>query len=180
MKVLFLDMDGVVNSAESFEANHVARTKEREERGEGAEFAPQFCFPFGHISEPLVARLNTIIEEVGCLIVISSAWRIGRSPKQIGEYLSVKGFKYADQIIDKTSNDSIEGRGGEIQTWLDKNPQVTQYVILDDDSLDIVGDYTTKKHPHNFVRVDYFYGLQDEQVKEAIKIFNYEKKTKSS
>lgn len=172
MKILFLDMDGVVNSHESFHLNHVARLEEREKRGEGAEFAPEFCFPMGHIHAPLVARLNRIIAATNCQIVISSAWRIGHSPIEIGGYLAKKGFEYASKIIDRTGQDSINARGGEIQTWLDEHPEVTQYVILDDDSEDIIGSYTTKHHHDNFVKIDGWWGLQDPDVEKAINILN--------
>ena len=171
-KVLFLDFDGVVNSHESFHLNHLARTKERELRGEGAEFAPQFCFPMGHLYPPLIERLNKIMEQTDCHIVVSSAWRIGHSVEQLAEWLTKKGFCFGNKIIDRTGQNSKDARGGEIQDWLDEHPEVTQYVVLDDDSADIIGDYTTKKHPENFVHTDGMWGLQDVGVEKAIKILN--------
>ena len=71
-----------------------------------------------------------------------------------------------------TGQNSKDARGGEIQDWLDAHPAVTQYVILDDDTADIIGSYTTKKHPNNFVHTPFKHGLQDKHVAEAIEILN--------
>jgi HAD domain in Swiss Army Knife RNA repair proteins len=172
MKILFLDIDGVLNSEESFHINHELRMEDCEKRGEGAEFLKQYCWPLGHLYTPLIERLNKIIEATQCKIVISSTWRISSTPQEITNYLTQKGFKYGESIIDRTGQDSKNARGGEIQNWLDEHKNVKTYVILDDDSADIVGDYTTKKHPNNFVKTDFIWGLQDKQVEEVVKILN--------
>jgi len=172
MKVLFLDIDGVLNSEEHFYNNHIARTEAAHKDGDDKYNDINYIWPLGHLSEDLINYLNMIVEMTGCHIVISSTWRIGNTPEQIGKYLKVKGFLYASRIIDCTGQDSKNARGGEIQNWLDEHPEVTQYVILDDDSADIIGDYTTKKHPKNFVHTDFMWGLQDVDVEQAIKILN--------
>lgn len=172
MRCLFLDIDGCLNSRDWFMQNHVARMEEREKRGEGAEFAKEFCHPLGHLCPELIERLNRIVELTDCRIVISSAWRIGHTPREIGGYLTQKGFRHADKIIGATGQNSEDARGGEIQEWLDEHPEVTKYVILDDDTADIIGDYTTKKHPHNFVHVSFEKGLQDEHIRKCVEILN--------
>ena len=173
MKILFLDMDGVLNSEESFVANHHAREEERFKRNDASvAFAKEFCWPLGHISPPLVERLNKIVENTHCKIVLSSSWRIICSIEELRGWLTQKGFVYADRLIDKTGQNSKDARGGEIQDWLDAHPEVTKYVILDDDSEDIIGSYTTKKHPNNFVHVPFKWGLQDEHIIQVIEILN--------
>lgn len=174
MKILFLDMDGVLNSEESFHLNHVARCEESFSRGENAPFAPQFCWPMGHIYPPLVERLNKIVDATDCQIVLSSSWRVMNSCtlENLGKWLTEKGFRYAHNLLDKTGQDDVNYRGGEIQTWLDEHHNVSAYVILDDDSFDIVGEKTNKKHPNNFVKTDFIWGLQDKQMEQAINILN--------
>ena len=173
MKILFLDMDGVLNSNESFHLNHLARLEAREKRhDDNPAFDAEFQWPMGHIYPPLVERLNKIVEATDCKIVVSSAWRKISKLDDLGIWLTKKGFRFADRIIDRTGEDTVNARGGEIQTWLDEHPEVKQYVILDDDSADIIGTYTTKTHPNNFVNTDFMWGLQDAGVEQAIKILN--------
>lgn len=173
MKILFLDMDGVLNSEQSFHLNHEARMAHREARGEGVEFAKQFCWPLGHIYEPLVERLNKIVEHTGCLIVLSSTWRKQCTVEELRGWLGQKGFLYPTKLIDRTGVDDRGIRGKEIQEWLDQHPEVTTYAILDDDSYDIVGEKAaTWTHPRNFVRTDFMWGLQDSHITKVMEILN--------
>ena len=105
MKVLFLDVDGVLNSRESTNfKNNLWPVDD------------YMCFLVGKI------QLDT-----GCSIVVSSSWRNHPDGmKKIRE-------KFND-IIDKTPSMARANRGAEINNWLDKHPEVTRYAILDDDS----------------------------------------------
>jgi hypothetical protein len=82
------------------------------------------------------------------------------------------------QIVDEGRAefyDTVE-RGHEVEQWLDENPEVKSYVILDDDN-----DFLTKQRG-NFVRtanninhpdcVDIGYGLTNECANKAIRILN--------
>jgi len=167
MKILFLDFDGVLNSKTSFHAAHLAwqatglPTKTEEYR-----------WPLGHLCRENVVLLNEIVEKTGCKIVVSSSWRILATNEQLKKWLPLRGFKYPEAFIDQTGRDSKDARGGEIQDWLDSHLEVAAYVILDDDSEDIVGSYTTKKHPNNFVKTDFNSGLTVVEMEKAIKILN--------
>ena len=105
MKVLFLDIDGVVNSraTTSFRNNLYP-------------VDPHMAFMVGKI------QLDT-----GCEVVLSSSWRHHPDGIKAVEDSVVK-------IFDKTPMLSQGVRGHEIQAWLDKHPEVTRYAILDDDS----------------------------------------------
>lgn len=178
MKILFLDIDGVLNSEESFHLNHQARCDDAHRNGrDGASFKPEFCWPLGHLHTPLIARLNQIMEDTGCFIVLSSSWRIICDLPDLRGWMKQKGFEFGDRMIDKTDNDPQDARGGQIQRWLDAHPEVTAYAILDDDSEDIVGTYTTKHHHNNFVHTPFMYGLQDEQVGQVFEILNRRNKS---
>lgn len=109
MKVLFLDVDGVLNSINttSFKNNPWPTD-------------PYMCFLVGKI------QLDT-----DCAIVVSSSWR--HHPE--GMELLRKRF---NNVIDKTGSDG-RCRGDEIQAWLDQHPEVTAYAILDDDADMLVG-----------------------------------------
>lgn len=106
MKILFLDIDGVVNCA---------TTMQRHRGFIGID--PVMAFMVGKI------QLDT-----GCEVVLSSTWRLDeRSRAEVR--------KQVVKFIDCTPNHRHEtNRGGEIQAWLDAHPEVTKYAILDDDS----------------------------------------------
>lgn len=169
MKVLFLDVDGVLNSKETFLRNHA----EWEASGEPTKNPRSFGWPIGHLDALLISRLNTLCEKTECGIVLSSSWRIISDLKDFGSWLQMKGFAYPHRLIDKTPHLNLtcaeNGRGMEIKDWLDKNTyrNISKYVILDDDSEDIVN-----VHPKNLVHTDFVKGLTEEKVQEAIAILN--------
>ena len=104
-KVLFLDVDGVLNCA---------TTTERYGEGEIVGI------------EPVKAALvNRIQRETGCEIVLSSTWRMAASSRD--EVMRHVRFTGA------TPFHFDELRGEEIQRWLDANPDVARHAILDDD-----------------------------------------------
>jgi methionine--tRNA ligase beta chain len=129
MKTIFLDIDGVLN----------VDYKDRDQ--------------FGHIfRDEYVQNLKEIIEKTGAKIVISSTWK----DKGIERMLALwKERNLPGEIIDVTPDcvdvceatdivyyDQVK-RGHEIKLWLDRHPEVTQYVIFDDiqDFLDEQQDY---------------------------------------
>lgn len=104
MKILFLDIDGVVNCVS---------TKQRHRGAIGID--PHMAFMVGKI-----------VLDTGCSVVLSSSWRHWEEGmKEIRRQVV--------DFIDTTGRD-LYGRGKEIQNWLDQHPEVTKYAILDDDS----------------------------------------------
>lgn len=155
MKVIFLDIDGVLNLC----------YKGRDEYG--ALFHPH-----------LVENLRKIIKETNAKIVISSTWRLsGLSVmKEMWKKRELPG-----EIIGITPSFMKEYgttlcRGKEIDSYLENHPEIEKYVILDDDR---------DMEPHqmdNFVMtsgnrdhedcVDIGYGLTRICSERAIKILN--------
>lgn len=112
MKVLFLDIDGVVNCA---------RTTQRHRGFIGID--PYMAFLVGKI------QLDT-----DCKVVLSSTWRVGKDSRdevrqQVVDFIDVTPSSWYDKEANHHST-----RGEEIQKWLDVHPEVTKYAILDDDS----------------------------------------------
>jgi hypothetical protein len=133
MKVVFLDIDGVLN--------HCAT------RCGAPTAAEPLPIP---VAPECMARLNRLIAETRAKIVISSSWR-GVAPWQdLGPALVRHGL--VAEVIGQTPelvNDAVwienwskrEGapfmyealeRGWEIREWLAAHPAVTAFVILDD------------------------------------------------
>lgn len=114
-KVLFLDCDGVLNSAQYLYNK------------------PRKTWPFEHIDPAPVQLLNRIVRETDCKIVISSSWRVILPYRILGMVLACRGFEFASHIADQTPRGGFESRGMEIQAWLDEHPEVSDFVIVDDD-----------------------------------------------
>lgn len=124
MKIVFLDIDGVLVTLESF-------TKYKTS-GNHARAHPD-C----------VSALNLILKATGARIVISSSWR---APRRLGWFR----LKFHEWGIHAAKSRTIgmtpdlpryngliwlgKERGDEIQAWLDEHKGVESFVILDDDS----------------------------------------------
>lgn len=152
MKILFLDFDGVLNSMQSriFWENIKDQTAFEEQMktysgGILEMIAMEFC-PICLSNMDELIRRNPDLK-----IVISSSWRMSRSVEELKELF--KSELISSRMIDKT--DSFSNiRGEEIQKWLDEHPEVTHYVIVDDDST------MTEQQKDNFVKTSPLHGFQ--------------------
>jgi hypothetical protein len=106
MKVIFLDIDGVLN------------TRKTVERWRG----------FIGIDATLARRFTQLQQATGASVVLSSTWRLERNWKAIMRNNGVVG------VIDRTPDLPGRSRGEEIEAWLAANPEVRAYAILDDES----------------------------------------------
>jgi hypothetical protein len=152
MKVVFLDIDGVLNSRTYL----------------------MFCYqqgilPDDKIDPDAVKRLNHLTDTTGAVIVVSSTWRLPyvwhNNVADLRAKLQKRGI--TGQIVGATPDHQRDhGRGGEIQDWMDNcGQQIDSFVILDDDS--DMGDLMDF-----LVKTQFADGLQDVHVQEAIKILN--------
>lgn len=149
MKIIFLDIDGVLNSRQSISYNHT------------------LGLTFGEYDRPdplMIANLNFIIKETDAYIVISSSWRI-RGLMYCKEMLYKAGL-IKNSILDITPTIYNTGRGNEIQKWLDNDlDDIESFVILDDNS--------DMMHLKKFlVQTNSEYGLTLADSLKAIKILN--------
>lgn len=120
------------------------------------------------MDEEIVPLLNTICEKTDCRIVISSSWRIQAKIDELAGWLKQKGFLFPERIIDKTPQNSVLGRGGEIQEWIDSNKSIVdKYAIVDDDVFDIIN-----LHPHNTIATNFVEGLTLDSMDKIIKLLN--------
>lgn len=163
MKIIFLDIDGVLN---------------------------RYCDGddgvFDNFYEVYVNNLKRIVEETGAKIVISSSWRHAglRRMQELWEERDLPG-----EIIDITptinelyDNGYIQyydmvSRGAEVQCWIDKHEQeIEKYVIIDDmeDFNDEQLPYFVKTWGNNHPEAHKTYGigLTKECADRAIYILN--------
>ncbi len=163
MKIIFLDIDGVLNHQRFFNERFNARkqdkldgnlVKKSEIDREAEEIDPES-----------IENLNELIENTGAKVVISSTWRLGTEIETLQAILEKRGF--IGEIIGKTPiGCGCCQRGNEIHKWLGDNSDIigeesNNYIILDDDS-DML--YWQR---NNFINVDQYVGLTPKQVYKA-------------
>lgn len=128
IKIVFLDIDGVLNSQLFYEKQHQKKLN-------GEELEP---YPYNHIDPQAIEFLNGLADD--CKFVLSSTWR--NSSADVFQILKDKGFR--GEFIGKTGNGCrCCLRGNEIRAWLEDNSfllggvyygDFKDYVIIDDDS----------------------------------------------
>lgn len=145
MKIVFLDVDGVLNCYNDFVGKDT----------------------FLILNKQMIKRLNRIIKSTGADIVLSSTWRM--YPQHI-DYLREHGVNFIDSTIIGSFpwSSRQEIRGNEIQHWLNKN-KVESYVILDDN-----WDFLEHQKPF-VILTKWLEGLQDKHVRKAVKILGRSK-----
>jgi hypothetical protein len=121
-KVLFLDIDGVVNKKENFNPTN-----------------KDSMYPIDSYCAFLVGRIQL---STGCEVVLSSSWRHSAEAMQ---NVSERVVRLLDKTPDSVHWDGVirhargrdwphELRGDEVNEWLKNHPEVERYAILDDDS----------------------------------------------
>jgi hypothetical protein len=126
MKVIFLDLDGVLNSQGSFlletRKRKGIRKKLKEELGPVNEtLDPVCCSNFQYVLDKL--------PEVK--IVISSTWRVLFELEWLKNKLTSYGID-SSRVIDKTPELIGKERGDEIKEWLKNRTDITMFAIIDD------------------------------------------------
>lgn len=144
MKIIFLDIDGVLNNWNSMEED---------------TWVQALDFTNWDINALIV--LQSIVDATEAKIVISSSWR-----KLIGSSIDWWNYQFRQADLDAecigiTCSVSNGFRGEEVHLWLEEH-KPEAYVILDDDR-----DF----HPgQNLVHVDGKYGLLPEHGRKAVEI----------
>ena len=154
MKIIFLDFDGVMDTAYY---DHVLSKL----RLPGND-------TFGTIFDPdCVQNLKKIIEKTGADIVVSSSWKHFMTYKDfidMWEFRGLPGF-----VTDVTPTPDIRrNRGDEIDAWLEECNVECQYVIIDD--LDAT-NFNDHQIPRLLV-VNPFNGLDEDTAEKAISLLN--------
>lgn len=118
MKVIFLDIDGVLNNSHT-------RTTTRD----------GWCF----VDDELVANLKKVVDATDAKIVLSSTWRDGwhwedESLNDISFIDLRKKFQEFGMRISSKTGDWKKNRGLEIEEWLNnwKGESIESFIIIDD------------------------------------------------
>lgn len=152
MSVLFLDIDGVINTNKNY------------------DWGPG---PVPMIDFNLVSRVNKIVHVTQAQIVLTSSWRY----QVLNNNMTLKGFQFLlrthgmrGDLIDVTPCDhDCPIRGRQIAQWIESH-KPKYYAILDDDTC----EHLDAIHGNRVVFADKSYGLLEEQVAKVIEILGRE------
>lgn len=115
--VVFADIDGVLNHNRIY-------AECREKAGK--------TIPSDWLDPECIANLNRLCERSGAVIVISSGWRkYLNGHANVAKVLQEKGLT-ATVIGETPDLGEDSNRWLEIAAWLQTNPRVTKFVVLDD------------------------------------------------
>lgn len=149
MKILFLDVDGVLNNYDTTDRVIIDDYK---------------SFYIG-IDDSKVKLLNEIIEKTDAYIVLSSTWRLYDEHYY---YLCVKFFKInpnlPQRIIGQTKYLLLGTRYDEIKAWIDKY-YISEFVVLDDQFRGVLCQFGDR-----FVQCNEIDGLMPDDVKKCVEL----------
>lgn len=156
MKVIFLDVDGILNCQFT------------KERFEGYIF----------VMDRKIELLKKLVDDTGAEIVLSSTWRQGWFHEQLNiEDINTRLFRalrnklqeHGLEMIDYTPIKRYKERGLEIDAWLHRwtGEPVDSFVILDD-----LGGKYLRPHANRLVQTSFKEGLQEKHVELAKKILD--------
>lgn len=146
MKVLFLDIDGVINRFKFYEHGGLDCTLDKD------------C----------IARLSNIVKQTGCVIVISSTWKYSNT---LMDTLEEELFPFLPKgcIAGCTPNNVLRPyREEEIQQYLKEHPYIKNYVIVDDYDFELKS-FLNGGH---CVITDALKGLTEKDANKCIEILN--------
>lgn len=169
MRILFLDFDGVLNTRDFVNKHGAMRTEDGER--------------VAALDPENVAHLNTLVAATRCIVVLSTAHRIAKTPEQAlkrcNAALKVAG--YTGPTIVYTTPDLSKGDGllvalerrKEITKWLEEHADIFQpltalrYVVLDD-SVDAWPTINGWEAFGAFARTSSTYGLTSDKAEAII------------
>ena len=162
-KVVFLDIDGVLNTKWWYTQMDRNTPKDK----------------YGYAFDPnAVSNLKKIIDETGADIVISSSWKsFGISELEDmwqdrglpGKLIGITPNSVSDEMLLNADLDHMELfsiRGMEIKEWLSKKG-ISHYVIIDD------MDNMLQEQKSHFVQTNPEVGITEENAVQAISILNH-------
>lgn len=146
MKLIFLDIDGVLNTPKTAICHGDARPLKPE--------------TWKKLDSYGISMLKRLCHETGANVVLSSAWRMFVDFANFGRCLDIP-------IIGKTPALFNVFRGDEIKHFLDHQTEdIESYVIFDDDS------DTLPSQLKHFIKVDGKNGISVDDYYKAIRILN--------
>jgi len=156
MRVIFLDIDGVLNADDDFGG------KSKPNPYVSTDYGGRFC----GIGKSHVRELKKIVDKTGAKIVLVSSWKNDYEDylrhgyyNRVGKYLHNKLRALGLEIYDNTARYDLSNgsnRGYEITKWLEEHPEVNNWVVLDDEKF---SDYDFLKITDHLIQISPKLGL---------------------
>ena len=164
MKIIFLDIDGVVCSTQSFNTavSEWFDVPDDENLFDGfssrrvkKQFCPNFnmsYWPFGKEALSLIHKLTRENDEIK--FVISSTWREGKTVEQLDKVFKLKGLHIPIIGFTKVTDGD---RRDEIIEWVRTHEgiPITHWCAIDDIDLDITNHSVLTNFDNGFTKEDY-------------------------
>lgn len=161
MKILFLDIDGVLNCDES-------------QRAADEQFAymtevPDELYGPSQLDRSRVELLNQVVDATGCKLVVSSTWRQRYIIGELNALLRSQGltgnlYQYTPRPFQLTPGGPWSKRGNEIESWLfTTTKDITSWAVVDDGEVKL-------SDPTRLVRTEMAFGLEQAHVETLIKL----------
>ena len=156
MKVIFLDIDGVLN----------------------CDSTTNKLFDYDFVDEDKIMRLKSIIDQTGAKVVLDSTWRDGwyhwdkgYTTQACEMYIELERelMRHGISLMDKTPmfKGGMSVRGQEIKYWMEhQDKEIESFVILED------WENLWPYNDDNIVWIDGEVGLTDKDVERAVEILN--------
>lgn len=181
MNIIFLDMDGVINSSE---VQEVWVKKNGLSEKSRKEFIKKYClnkeFPFYYIVPELLNRFNEMYSKISnCKVVWSSSWRLTTKKES---KLFVEGLYYKcgfpnGSFIGYTPHIPYLLRYNEIEEWIKTFKEVYQIekcAIIDDLNEASLNTNSFYGIPIRFFKTSAKHGLTEKIANDILKYFNEE------
>lgn len=132
MKIIFLDIDGVICLSREWGSR---KNKTKRWELEGGEGEPPVTIRLDDFNKIAVDVLNDIILTSGADLVISSDWRLYATLDEMKDLFHqfgvIKGpIDFTPELQTTTKHANI--RVDEIKSWLESHPEVEKWVAIDD------------------------------------------------
>lgn len=154
MKVIFLDIDNVLNCATSISN----------------------CYGWTGIDNTLVKKIARIVAGTGAKIVLTSTWKLDfhleegyKQTNREAQYM-VNKFRQARLKIHDITIDKLYNRGSGIHKYLNEHPDINSWVVVDDFQFE---DFDSEILAR-FVQTSPLTGITDNDMIKIIEILNKE------
>jgi len=143
MKIIFLDIDGVLNSRNTTRMTSWGST---------------------FVEDALIRNLKHVIDETGAEVVLSSNWRYDRDDPSLNmEFLELRDELARYGICFYGFTPELHDRGKDIDQWVKEHPKTTNFVILDDKK-----DIALNRN--HWVQTTMAHGLGPDEAEKAIQV----------
>ena len=157
MKVIFLDNDGVICLSNNWGGRKKKWAKYRSANPDSSPILKEgpVSVRFDDFDQKAIKILNSIIEQTGCELVVSSDWKLHATLEELGDYYESQGIiKRPIALTPNIQNCSVQGnlfiwspqwdleqtRTIEIKQYLHDHPEVTKWVSVDDLNMGKIGE----------------------------------------